>query len=146
MKSPRMQTTLQRIFFHRLPSILAGQYKLHFIAIQISQLVGKGGTGIRIGSFTLTLILGKESCFFVFFLTPIIPTYGQNMFTHVATNIYGLTVGTPWSGQIDLPHTISRGQPAIVEYITIFLPLVRRRSRHISIAHTMNAATVEDGR
>ena len=52
-------------------------------------------------SCTLAAVLAHRGCSEVVFVVPHAPSFGMDAAIHVAMNIYGLSVGSPWTAQID---------------------------------------------
>lgn len=92
----------------------------YLISFQILQLTGESSTRFWIGSLATALIFGVKGSFLVLLFTPVIPTFGKNVFSQFATDKYSLSIRTPGTGKIYFCSFRFCGELAVVKNVRTF--------------------------
>lgn len=106
----------------------------------------ESSAGFGVGSRSIAIIFSVKGCLFRLFLVPVVPPGRKNMLSQITMHKYSPGKRTPWTGQVHFCHPCIRSQLAVIEYIAVFLSLVGRRSRNITVTFAVDVAAIENSR
>lgn len=127
----------------RLPPVVAPKNGADLITFEVFQRNGEASPGFGVGAFATALVLGITDGFLVFLLPPIVPTLGQNVLVHVATDKGGLRVGTPRTRKVNTRYTTIGGELAVVKQIPMRATFGCRGCRYVTVSLAVNPTSIE---
>ncbi len=130
-----------------VPVITAGQYGFHFITFQIFQLMRESSAGFGVGSRSIAVIFSVKAVFSASFLFQLCHPAGRICFPKSQCTNTALAKDAMDGTKYTFCHpTASAVSFAVIEYIAVFLSLVGRRSRNITVTFAVDVAAIENSR